>query len=269
VDQWLDWSAFGFLALLTLLDGLRRVPAGAFVLRKVMGGRWMVTEQREGYALVSWWPPLSTSLVVGGTAGGRDGGTIPASQVEYQLKAVRGKVRTLAILGGLSLFALLVGVPVSMRWLGGMGFLLSLLVVLLLSFLIAVLSFLFTQGEGASTRQRLLFALPRLNPFAAPAAGEALLERTLSGANPFASARGLMTEKDFLAWVRPAAYDLATGADNGAVLLSQVIPGSDLQKMLAERPARVGAENPWCPRCGAEFGASTTTCSGCEIPLKT
>ena len=234
-----------------------------------MGGRWAVTEQREGYALISWWSPLSTSLVVGGTAGGRDGGTIAASQVEYQLKAVRGKVLTLAILGGLSLFALLVGVPVSMRWLGGMGFLLSLLVVILLSTLIASLSFHFSRSGGASIKQRLLFALPRLNPFAAPAAGEALLERMFAGANPFAVARALMTEEDFLAWVRPAAYDLTMGEDTAAESLTQVIARSDLRKMLADRPARVAAQSPWCPRCGAEFGASATVCSGCEIPLKT
>jgi hypothetical protein len=264
VDQWLDWSAFGFLALLTLLDGLRRVPAGALVLRKVIGGKWAVVDLREGYALVSWWPPLSTTVVLNGTAGRRDGGTA----LEHDLNAHRGKVRGLAILGGVSLVALVFGVPATMRWFGGMGFLLSLLVVLLLSWFIAGLSFFFTRSLGLSTRQRILFALPRLNPFAAPAAGEALLERTLAGANPFAVARALMAEEDFLAWVRPAAYDLTSGETPGTGLLTEVITRSDLEKMLSARPARVAANSPWCPRCGSEYGATSTDCPACEIALK-
>lgn len=268
MNQWLDWSAFGFLALLTLLDGLRRVPAGALVLRKIMGGAWTVVHIRAGYGLVSWWPPLSTSLVLVGPAGERDGGAIASSKVEDHLKAVRRKVTALSILGGVSLLALLVGIPVAMRWFGGMGFLLSLLVVVLLSSLIAILSFFFSRSLGFSTRQRLLFALPRLNPFAAPAAGEALLERTLTGANPYAVARALMKEADFVAWIRPLAYDITAGSSSAGATLAEVFPPKHLEKMIDTRPATVGAESPWCPRCGSEFGASSTVCPACEVMLK-
>ena len=265
MEQWLDWSALGFLALVTLLDGLRRVPAGAFVLRKIAGGKWAVVPLREGYALVSWWPPLSTTVVlapVNWPAGGRADG-----RAVHPIRELR-RLLTLQVLGVLSLVSLVIVVPVAMRWLGGIGFLLSLLVVLLLSWLIAGLSFYYSQSLGLSTRQRLLFALPRLNPFAAPAAGEALLERALVGANAFAVARALMAEDDFLAWIRPTAYDLIAGEASGGESLTQVIERSDLQKMVAARPARVAAQSPWCPRCGAEFGTSATVCPACEIPLR-
>lgn len=265
MEQWLDWSAFGFLALLTLLDGLRQVPAGALVLRKVVGGKWSVVDLREGYALVSWWPPLSTTIVLGSLTAQPEG---PLENGSAQSPGnIRG-VLPLQILGFLSLVSLVVVVPLAMRWLGGMGFLLALLVVIVLSCTVAGLSFRFTRSDGSTTRRRLLFALPRLNPFATPAAGEALLERAMARANPFAVARALMTEDDFLAWIRPAAYDLTTGENEGPALLTQVIKRNELKKMLAERPARVAAESPWCPRCGAEYGSTSTECAACEVPLK-
>ena len=266
MNQWLDWSALGFLALVTLLDGLRRVPAGAFVLRRTIGGKWAVVPLGEGYALVSWWPPISTTLVLAGGAG--DGGARPVTDDEPQWATVRRNAFLLMVPGGLCLLALLVGIPVSMRWFGGWGFLLSLLIVLLLSWLLTALTYFFSRSLGLSTRQRVLFALPRLNPFAAPASGEAFLERAVAGANPFAVARRLMTEEDFLAWIRPTAYDVTHGEGSSDAALTLVIPREDLRKMVAAPPAGIADLSPWCPRCGAEFGSATTTCPACDIPLK-
>lgn len=258
MDQWLDWSAFGFLALLSLLDGLRRVPAGALVLRRIAAGKWEPVEMREGYRLVSWWPPLCVTIVL--DSNGRTD--------DLELKEMRPRVLLLHGMGLIALVALVVVVPVAMRGFGGMGFLLSLLIVLLLSGLIAGVSFYFSRAMGLTTRQRIMFALPRLNPFAAPAAGEALLERSLEGANPFAVAKTLMNEDDFAFWIRPMVYDMAQGGEvNEADALLQVVKHSELKGFVDVRPARVDALSPWCRRCGSEFGSSSTACPSCEIPL--
>jgi hypothetical protein len=272
VDQWLDWSAFGFLALLTLLDGLRRVPAGALVLRKILGGNWEVVELREGYRMVSWWPPLSTSILIrgdGGTAEPRNGGSEIAEQLEQRVAMVRRPVWLLTALGAMSLVSLVVVVPVSMRWWGGMGFLSSLLLVLVVSWLATGLSFYFGKRLGLTTRQRILFALPRMNPFAAPAAGEALLERALGGAEPLAVAKLLMEEREFVRWIRPQVYDAAQGIEvEREEEFVQVVGRKQMKVILSTRPLGVAAHSPWCPRCGSEFGSASTVCPACEIPLK-
>jgi hypothetical protein len=263
VEQWLDWSAFGFLGLLTLLDGLRRVPAGAFVLRRVLGGRWQVLDLREGYRIVSWWPPLTTSLVLS---------PVPKTSslsVDQRFERTRKERAILTVLGAVGLVALVIVVPLGMRRWGGAGFLAALMTVLLLSLLTTGASFHAGSAIGLSRRQRFMFAMPRLNPFASPAAGEALLERSLEGANPFAVARALMTEADFVTWVRPLAYDVNAGVQSDSeVELLHLFERNDLPGILAARPTGVGADSPWCPRCGSEFGTTSTECPACEVPLQ-
>jgi hypothetical protein len=262
VDLWLDWSAFGFLALLTLLDGLRRVPAGAFVLRRVLGGTWQIVPIRQGYGMVSWWPPLTTTMILGPPSGRTVG------PLDSRTATPRGTL-LLNVLGFQSLVALVVVVPIAIRWWGGLGFLASLAAVLLLSWVIAGLSFYFSRALGLTTRQRLLFALPRLNPFAAPAAGEAMLERSWERANPFAVARDLMKEDDFIRWIRPMAYDTTHGNEpEQAEALLQVLGKKELKSMVESPPAGAEARTRWCPRCGSEFGAVTTECPACEFPLR-
>ena len=262
MDQWLDWPAFGFLALLTLLDGLRRVPAGALVLRKIAGGKWEVVELREGYRLVSWWPPLTTTLILAPT----DRST---AEPEALLPRVRSRVTFLMIVGCLSLVAMVIILPISMRWWGGMGFLLSLLLVFLLSWLVTGFSFYASKPLELGTRQRLMFALPRLNPFATPAAGEALLERALGRCEPLAVARLLMEEAEFVRWVRPLAYDVVGGVEGGrGGELVKLVGRKQLTAILSTRPLGVAALSPWCQRCGSEFGSASTVCPSCEIPLQ-
>ena len=270
MDQWLDWPAFGFLALLTLLDGLRQVPAGALVLRKTLGGSWRVVSPGVGYRIVSWWPPVTTTLILA-PAQDRSSGQAArrSNRQEESLRGVRRRAAVLQLLGLLSLLALVVVVPVAMRWWGGLGFLSSLFAVLVLSWLVTGLSFYFSNSLELTTRQRIMFALPRLNPFASPAAGEALLERALNGGDPLAVAKLLMEEEEFAAWVRPQAYDVAEGidTDQGRELV-RVVGRNELITLISSRPVGIPANTPWCPRCGSEFAPTSTECPACEIPLK-
>lgn len=270
MDLWLDWTAFGFLALLTLLDGLRRVPAGAFVLRRVIGGRWEVVELRPGYRLVSWWPPVTVSVVIpsGGTTGRRDGGMMSVDDLRHRMESVAHDVGFIMVLGAFSLTALVIVMPVAIRWWGAVGFLAALMMVVLFALLITGSSYYASGKLGLTRRQRLVFSLQRLNPFAAPGAGEALLERTLQVASPVVVARVLMREDDFENWVRPLAYDVVRGLEvEGGTELVTVVGRGRLEDLITSRPMGVGANSPWCPRCGAEFGSSSTTCPACEVDL--
>lgn len=218
---------------------------------------------KSGFRLVSWWPPATTTLMVA-PAGGQS-----HLDLEARLGPIRGHLQVLRILGALGLLALVIVVPVAMRWWGGVGFLASLLAVVLLAGLLTAVSYLASGKLELTRRQRLAFALPRLNPFAAPAAGEALLERAVNGAEPLAVARALMGPEEFFHWIRPLAYDVMQGnmPERGEELL-KVVGRKLLNAMIAARPARVEANSPWCPRCGSEFGSAATVCPACEVPLE-
>jgi hypothetical protein len=264
VEQWLDWPAFGFLALLTLLDGLRRVPAGALVLRKHLGGPWRVVVLEEGYHVVSWWPPLTTSVVIART----EAPGFPPEQLARRLEAVRKDDGILLVLGAVSLAALVLVVPIAIRWWGGMGFLAALMTVAVVAVLVTGLSYYAGGKLDLSRSERFRFALPRLNPFASPAAAEALLERALRGADPVAAARLLMKEEAFDGWIRPRAYDVFHGIETeGGEDLLRVLGHEHLASVVSGRPGSIPSETPWCPRCGSEFASGFTACSACQVPL--
>jgi hypothetical protein len=260
VAQWLDWPAFGFLALLTLLDGLRRVPAGALVLRRLLWGKWDVVNLRPGYRLVSLWPPLSTTIVLGPSGEPSTPGELP-----QRLERYRNYIVLVSILGGLNLLALVVVLPVAMRWWGALGFLASLVVVLVLSILTTIGSFYTVGALGLRFKSRLVFALPRLNPFAAPAAGEAILEKMLAGMSPVAAAKHLMNESAFRRWIRPVAYDVL--ADVDVERRKEVLSALNRQELQEITSQPSPGEYPFCPRCGAEFRGETTHCPECEVGL--
>ena len=53
-----------FLALLTLVEGVRRVPRGSVVLHRVLFGHWTVEPPEAGdrVRLLSWWSPLMSTI---------------------------------------------------------------------------------------------------------------------------------------------------------------------------------------------------------------
>ena len=234
------------------------------MFRKIIGGKWEVVEMREGYRVVSWWPPFSTTIVV--PPSDLD---LPLSEVESRVQQTHAWRVVLSALGGLSLVALVIGVPVGMRWFsGGLGFLGALALVLLLSWIVTALAYVASGVLQISKGKRMLFALPRLNPFAAPAAGEALLQRAVEGAGPIAVAKVLMEEMDFEKWVRPMAWDVLHGVEGEwGVEVVRVVGRKELERTVVIPPPGIGKEMPWCPRCGAEFTTVCTTCPSCDVAV--
>ena len=81
-----DLGTVALLAFITLLDGVRRIPAGALVLRRVGFGAWRVSDEgsdRDRWMLVSWWPPISHHVVA---AAGEE--SVSAGELDARLTRV-------------------------------------------------------------------------------------------------------------------------------------------------------------------------------------
>ncbi len=116
-----------FLALLTLIEGVRRVPRGSVVLHRVLFGQWTVEQPEPGgrLRLLSWWSPFMSTIVL-------------APRPKYQrtdAAAVRAQLEgrelytalfDLRVLGVLELIVLVLGLPLALQRFGALGFLAAL-----------------------------------------------------------------------------------------------------------------------------------------------
>ena len=250
------------LALLTLIEGMRRVPAGSVVLRRVLFGPWTVErpEPAERLRLLSWWSPIMTTIVL-------------APRQSYQKTSVddlRARLDTrelytplfdLRVLGVVELVVLVLGVPLALQRFGAIGFFVAMGAVVLLCLTIFT-ALLF---GGRTLGKRWGWAFPFLSPFAAPRAAEALLEEALRDVPPAVVGNTLLPADAFLGWMRPFVYD----ATNGREVEHRFLEGvnvKELRASLAQRPPSQNGQGLWCPRCGATFIRSDS-CSECGVHL--
>lgn len=251
-----------FLALLTLIEGVRRVPRGAVVLHRVLFGPWTVEppEPGERLRLLSWWSPFMSTIVL-------------APRPKYQrtdAAAVRAQLEgrelytalfDLRVLGVLELIVLVLGLPLALQRFGALGFLAALGAVLLLCLTIYTALAFSARTLGKPWRAALRWSFPYLSPFAAPRGAEALLEEALRDVPPSVASRALLPGDAFLRWVRPIAYD----ARNGREVDRGLLEGLDLNELGATLSSQNG-QGMWCPRCGATF-VQGESCSECDIRL--
>ena len=249
------------LALLTLIEGMRRVPAGSVVLRRVLFGPWTVErpEPAERLRLLSWWSPIMTTIVLAP----RD--AYQKTSVEQLRERLTSRelytpLFDLRVLGSLELVALVVGLPLAMQRWGALGFLIAIGAVLLLCVTIYL-----ALGFSALGWRR---AFPFLSPFGAPRGAEALLEAWLRDVPPAIVSSVLVPPHTFLEWMRPFMYD----ASNGGEVDRRFLDGLNLKELrasLAQRPpSQNGQQGLWCPRCGATF-IHGDSCSECGVRLVT
>ena len=246
------------LALLTLIEGMRRVPAGSVVLRRVLFGLWTVErpEPAERLRLLSWWSPIVTTIVL-------------APRQSYQKTSVtdlRARLDgrelytplfDLRVLGVVELVALVLGVPLALQRFGAIGFFAALGAVVLLCLTIFT-ALLF---GGRKLGKRWGWAFPFLSPFAAPRAAEALLEEALRDVAPAVVGNTLLPEDAFVGWMRPFV--------NGREVEHRFLEGvnvKELRASLAQRPPSQNGQGLWCPRCGATF-IHGDSCSECGVHL--
>lgn len=251
-----------FLALLTLIEGVRRVPRGSVVLHRVLFGQWSVgpPEPGERLRLLSWWSPLMSTIVLAPRQKYR---RTDADAVRKQLEGreLYTALFDLRILGVVELLALVLGVPFALGRFGALGFFAALGVVLLLCLTIFAALAFSARALGKSWRTSLGWAFPYLSPFAAPRAAEVLLEETLRDVPPSVASSALLPADAFLRWVRPIVYD----AHNGREVDRHLLAGLDLSALDASLASHNG-EEMWCPRCGATF-VQGESCSECDIQL--
>jgi hypothetical protein len=251
-----------FLALLTLIEGVRRVPRGSVVLHRVLFGQWRVKppEPGERVRLLSWWSPLMSSIVLVPRQKYR---RADADAVRAQLEGrdLYTALFDLRVLGVVELLALVGGVPFALARFGALGFFVALAAVLLLCLTIFVALAFSARGLGKPWRTALRWALPYLSPFAASRGAEVLLEEALRDVPPSVVSGALLPADAFRRWVRPIVYDAGHGREVDRSLLE----GLNLNELGASLASQNG-QGMWCPRCGATF-VQGESCSECDIHL--
>ena len=245
-----------FLALLTLIEGVRRVPRGSVVLHRVLFGQWTVEPPEAGdrVRLLSWWSPFMSSIVLAPREKYR---RTDADTVRAQVEGVFD----LRVLGVTELLVLVLGVWFALQRFGALGFFVAAGTVLLFCVTIFTALAFSAHGLGKPWRAALRWAFPYLSPFAAPRAAEALLEETVRDVPPAVVTAALLPPDEFQRWVRPLVYD----ATNGREVDRRLLEGLNLKQLRATLASHNGA-GLWCPRCGATF-VQGESCSECNIHL--
>ena len=257
------WQTAAVLLAIVVVEGARGVHAGDVVFRRFLAGPWSVSELdalRRGWALVSWLPPLWTTVVSPQRSGAGD----PPAGLADRRHALRRWYRTLSILGAVQLAALVAGIPLAQRRFTGSGVLLAIGVTFVLAVAIALTCWRARRRLGLSQSA----AWAALSPFAAPYAAERLLDETLARFTTLAAARALLSPERFREWVRPRAYDGRAGRQADPEL-HDVVGRDELAAILAPPPA-VDNAPLFCPRCGAVYrDPAASACVDCAaVPLQ-
>ena len=260
------------LALLTLLEGIRRVPRGSLLLRRVLFGTWRARPAPQAIApnslqLLSWWSPVVSTIMLRPPAE-----TAPKPQV-WKIDAVRKRLEAhhhtlidLRVLGLAALVALVVGMPLAIDRLGTQGFWTALGLLGLICFFVFERMYTAARALGKTRKAAVSWAIGSFSPFAAPRAAEVLLEELLCDMPPGLIARVLLPFSEFLAWVRPYAYDSSQGASVDTRFLAGLDPAELKQSLAPPDPTVAVGGQLWCPRCGATF-LQADACSECGVAL--
>ncbi|HET9004165.1 MAG TPA: hypothetical protein VFN39_09240 [Gemmatimonadaceae bacterium] len=273
------------LAVVLWLDGWRRVPREALLLRKTGLGGWRVVEpwaRLGAFALVALWPPLIVPLVV--TTGDTGSAATPWWRRDFAIAVARGRRRlrrtrlqvgALRAIGVLLSGWIVVGIPIATARSGLNGLLLGILGAFCLSTWLAIVAAGTVRELGASWRAALRASAPLVSPFTAVRAPEVVTDAALGGLPALARVAALLDERELGAWLRPHAYDVlhgraAAGLPAGLARLVAQLPADLLGRSVGAAPS--GAEREagtaYCPRCATTYQESATSCVHCsEVAL--
>lgn len=260
-------STIVILAAVTWLEGVRRLPADAIVLRQAPLAPWRVVEPPPlggAWSLVAWWSPLTLPIVL--TTAER-----PAAPASPSLEAALARTRwtraILRVLGAVSLVALVVGVPLAAERAGGIGLLASVAALALLDLAIALLTLVALRRLRVSRRAALATSLRALWPFTAPRAAERVLAYAVAPHPPLVVAQALLAPAAFAAWLRPAVYDHVVRRrtlDGALAILPAVVPRALQDAALATVPEGTAPGEAFCPRCARVYRGEVARCGECE-----
>jgi hypothetical protein len=264
-----DLDTVAVLAAISLSEGIGRVPAGALVLRRTLGGPWRVGETvvRPGrLRLVQWWPPLLEALVLPSHGGGAR--LLTRADLQGRLDLIRRVRHAARAVGAITLIGLVLGIPLGVEAAGWAGGLLAMAAVVTGQMGLAALGWRGLRLLGANRRGCWRFVAVTLNPFAAPSVATRILSAAVAGASPLTVARTLLPPHTWAAWFRPLAYDARVARIRDENLSHDLEDADEaIEAVLGQKPY-AGEDDRWCPRCGATYQAGFTTCAECEVPLE-
>lgn len=259
-----DWATTAALLAVLLAEGVRRLPAGALVLRRTVRGSWRIVHGptvRPEWRLVSIWAPFLEHLVVqAGTSADllATDHREPAREVP-RLLPPRLTIAAFRIAGGAILLVIAVGIPASTATFGLTGLVRSIGLAFFSSTVVALCAAMWLRRIAGGWKPAFTTAAPLLSPFAATRAAELLLQTTVNGLPAPAALRALVPRDDFERWFRVHAYDTLA---EGSSALDRGTSGR-LEAMIAVVPADCGDGDRFCPRCAAVFRPHVEECSDC------
>jgi hypothetical protein len=257
VDWSLDWSTALLLAAVTLLEGFRRVPAGAMLVTRLLAGPWIHQGETRssGLRLASWFSPFVLHLVLPPVSPGDS-----SKDLRRRWRRVRRWLPMLRIVGMLHWLLLVLGLPLAVaRW-SWLGLILALSLVFSCTILLAILSAVALDQAVLARAEIVKHVRGLLSPFAAPRATEIVVEAALAGAPPLEVLRLLLPPDDYWLLLRPLAYDVERGTLSP--LLLEGVPDRVIQTALNSRPEGEEA-SPYCPRCGQTYQSTIERCDDC------
>ena len=259
-----DWATTAALLAVLLAEGVRRLPAGAIVLRRTIRGSWRIVHgptARTEWRLVSIWAPFFEHLVVrADTAAGflpftdvdGDGGPAPELPSRLTIGAFRA-------IGGVVLLVVALGVPVATASYGVAGFSRSVALAFICATIVALAMAAWLARAGGGWKSALGSAAPLLSPFAAPRAAELLLQMVVNRlAAPYALQAFVQRETSDR-WFRTLAYDTLAASSSAPGRRS----ATPLEAIIAAVPETCGDGDRFCPRCAAVFLPHVEECSDC------
>lgn len=254
-----DWTTFWLLAGIALAEGLRRVPAGGVLLRRVPGYPWQVAAgpyRAPAWRMASAFSPLALhALLQPGEGAPRE---LPPRG------GLRLWINLLRIPSLLALIALIAGVPLLSASMGTRGLILAVAAAFGASLLTAIVAMLALIRLGIGWKTAVWDALRIVSPFTSPRAPEIVMERALAGVPMIDPVRALLPPDAFAAWIRPLAYDQVMGSADDALL-----PRAEAERIVRTPPADAAPGDAWCPRCAGVYQPGVEACRGCgEVPLE-
>jgi hypothetical protein len=262
-----DWQVVGLFLVLVLLEGLRRVPAGGLVIRRLGWSGWKSADEpepRTRWKLVSWWSPLAPALVLPPFS---DVAKLSSVELANRLEIARRAAPWLAAAGGLTLIGLVLGVPLASARFGALGFFAGAGIVLALAITTALAGGWTLRrlrpGSPADRRQVLGWC----SPFASGRVLEGVYHAALAGASPAQALRALAGEGVFAEWARPRAYDLVHGRSRDPDLAAAT-DLARLKAIIATPPPMDSSAQSYCPRCAATWSVTRDSCPDCEVAAR-
>jgi hypothetical protein len=261
------------LFAISTLEGVRRVPVGSFIARRIGFAEWTVArvESSATFRLVSWCIPVVLPIVLNPVR--TEGSRLPlrrlTRRVESRGRRAQSSVVVARVIGMLGLLVLSIGLPFATQFAGPVGFVAGLLALEALCVCQVVLTARTLKRLGMTGSAATLASLPFLNPFASHRAVEVILRQVVADAPPALVISALVSDEHLRTGVRRFLYDSlnARVAGEDATLLLELLGSQRLSRILSSSDeCEHGAA--FCPRCGSVFRSAGTQCSDCrEVAL--